>query len=162
MTRNKEFGDFQTPRDLAISACRAVHGLGFRPATILEPTCGVGAFAVAAAEVFDSATFVLGADINPAYVGLAATTARTTTSNAKFDFFAADVFTENWKDRLANGLGPLLICGNPPWVTISELGVLDSINAPARRAEAGLSGFDAMTGKSNFDVCEWIDRKSVV
>ncbi len=160
MTRSKEFGDFQTPRNLALSACRAVHRLGFRPATVVEPTCGIGAFAVAAAEVFDEAEEVIGADINPAYVSRAAEASKRIVARAEFDFFQADIFTHDWTERLRNAPGPLLICGNPPWVTLSELGALDSANAPARQTEVGFSGFDAMTGKSNFDVAEWILRSA--
>lgn len=158
MTRSKEFGDFQTPPELARAACEVVHRLGFEPTTIVEPTCGIGAFAIAAADIFPSADHVIAADLNAAYVEHTALSARNSKSVALFELLQADVFSHDWNSHLQGSEGPLLICGNPPWVTIAELGLLASSNAPARRNEAGVSGFDAMTGKSNFDVAEWILR----
>ena len=54
--------------------------------------------------------------------------------------------------------GPLLVLGNPPWVTSAQLGALGSGNAPRKENRGGLRGLDAMTGKSNFDVSEWMHR----
>lgn len=51
---------------------------------------------------------------------------------------------------------PLLILGNPPWVTNSALGVLSSTNLPVKTNAQGLRGIDAITGKSNFDISEWM------
>ena len=58
-----EFGDFQTPLALAKEICGMVRRQGFVPEFVLEPTCGVGAFLVAAAEIFPRAT-LRGSDIN--------------------------------------------------------------------------------------------------
>ncbi|OQX70649.1 MAG: hypothetical protein B6D62_03970 [Candidatus Cloacimonas sp. 4484_275] len=46
--------------------------------------------------------------------------------------------------------------GNPPWVTNSFLGTINSKNIPQKNNYNGLSGFESKTGKSNFDVAEWI------
>ena len=71
-TRAKiEFGDFQTPLALAREICRLLAQKEIKPEVVLEPTCGVGAFLVAAAEVFPNA-HLLGWDINHAYVQQAA------------------------------------------------------------------------------------------
>ena len=51
---------------------------------------------------------------------------------------------------------PILIVGNPPWVTNATLGRLASGNHPRKENRQGLSGIDALTGKSNFDVSEWM------
>ena len=51
-----EFGDFQTPLPLAREICALVKREGIKAETVLEPTCGVGAFLVAAAEAFPSAS----------------------------------------------------------------------------------------------------------
>jgi len=48
------------------------------------------------------------------------------------------------------------VLGNPPWVTSAQLGTLDSTNAPRKENRGGLRGLDALTGKSNFDVSEWM------
>ena len=50
----------------------------------------------------------------------------------------------------------ILVIGNPPWVTNSDLGQLGSNNLPTKTNFQGLRGFDARTGKSNFDISEWI------
>jgi hypothetical protein len=49
-----------------------------------------------------------------------------------------------------------LFIGNPPWVTNSELGSLDSKNLPVKTNLKSLRGIDAITGKSNFDISEFI------
>jgi hypothetical protein len=51
---------------------------------------------------------------------------------------------------------PILILGNPPWVTNAELGTLGSTNLPPKSNSQGLAGLDALTGKSNFDISEWM------
>ena len=43
-----------------------------------------------------------------------------------------------------------------PWVTNSDLGQLGSSNLPKKTNFQGLRGFDARTGKSNFDIAEWM------
>ena len=48
-----EYGDFQTPLELARDACRLLANRGLKPASIVEPTCGKGSFLAAAAECFE-------------------------------------------------------------------------------------------------------------
>lgn len=68
-----------------------------------------------------------------------------------------DFFGEDWKVNLARSRGSkVFVLGNPPWVTNSELGQLGSQNLPEKKNFAGLRGFDARTGKSNFDIAEWM------
>ncbi|MDX9697365.1 MAG: SAM-dependent methyltransferase, partial [Bacteroidales bacterium] len=50
----------------------------------------------------------------------------------------------------------LLIIGNPPWVTNSKLGSLNSSNLPKKSNFKNQNGLDAMTGKGNFDIAEYI------
>lgn len=57
----------------------------------------------------------------------------------------------HWKET-----GPLLVIGNPPWVTNSELSVLGKGNVPEKSNFKGLRGLDALTGESNFDIAECI------
>ena len=64
------------------------------------------------------------------------------------DLFDLDLKRDlRWREQ-----GPLLVIGNPPWVTNSELGTLASPNRPPRRNIKGLRGLEARTGASNFDV----------
>lgn len=160
MSVRKIFGDFQTPPDLARQVCEVVRKLGFEPDVIVEPTCGVGAFVNAAANAFPSVTHVLAADINPDYVHATRERLRDGSTKALADIFVSDVFTFNWGEQVSALEGAVLVVGNPPWVTISELGALAGANAPSRRTDPGVRGLAAMTGKSNFDVAEWILREA--
>lgn len=160
MSTRKIFGDFQTPPSLARQVCEVVRRLGFEPDTIVEPTCGVGAFVNAAVSAFPSAARVMAADINPDYVRATREGLGDLSTEASADIFVSDVFTSDWGERVSAVEGSVLIVGNPPWVTISELGALAGGNAPARRADPGVRGLAAMTGKSNFDVAEWILREA--
>ena len=57
MTSKIERGDWQTPNALARSVLEVVRAMpeAEAPATIVEPTCGEGAFLHAAAEIFPAA-----------------------------------------------------------------------------------------------------------
>jgi hypothetical protein len=151
--RRVEYGDFQTPPELAKAICLALRGE--RPATLLEPTCGTGAFLAAALDRFPRLGIALGFDINPRYVG-AARRGVAETSSAKRQIRVADFFQTDWPSLVARYAEPLLILGNPPWVTNSALGVLGSSNLPPKQNLAGRSGLEGLTGKSNFDVSEWM------
>lgn len=72
-----EFGDFQTPDDLAIKVVQLLQNLGFSPNYILEPTCGRGSFLVAAAATFPQVERLIGIDININYLAEASKRLRT-------------------------------------------------------------------------------------
>ena len=155
-TKKIEFGDFQTPLSLADECCKVVKRLCRHPMTIVEPTCGKGAFVVAAAQRFNKAK-VVGFEINDSYRRAARKVIRQTLSSdpddlpiiKKQDFFSAD-----WDAWRLGVDGSVLFLGNPPWVTNSQLGVLNSDNVPSKSNVENLSGLDAMTGRSNFDISE--------
>jgi hypothetical protein len=66
------------------------------------------------------------------------------------DLFDLDLRqTPRWDDA-----GPLLVVGNPPWVTNAELGAIGLGNAPPKRNVKGARGLDAKTGAANFDLAE--------
>lgn len=48
----------------------------------------------------------------------------------------------------------VMAVGNPPWVTSASQGSAERKNLPRKWNRFGLSGLDAMTGKSNFDTAE--------
>jgi hypothetical protein len=121
------------------------------PRTVVEPTCGTGAFLAAAARKLPGADLA-GYEINPRYVDVAAARIPGPGRSVK----RADFFTVDWERELAARRGPILVTGNPPWVTRAELGALGSANVPAKQNLKGLRGLDALTGKSNFDVSEWM------
>ncbi|MCY3019199.1 MAG: N-6 DNA methylase [Planctomycetota bacterium] len=154
--RQREFGDFQTPHELA-SAITEFLGTrcGILPSTIVEPTCGAGSFIVAAAKAFPSASHIYGLDLNDRYVSQAvaavAAVDKQRVTVQRQDFFAMD-----WRRFFSSLPGEVLVIGNPPWVTNSTLGCLKSNNLPQKSNFQGHKGFAAKTGKANFDISEWM------
>lgn len=145
-----EFGDFQTPLDLSRQICRLLASKGYTPASVLEPTCGVGAFMEASAEVWPKVALV-GVDINHAYIAEAKKRL-----NGKANISQGDFFDYDWNALLERLRQPLLIIGNLPWVTNAKVGSIGGSNLPEKSNFQGHKGFDAITGKSNFDISEWM------
>ena len=145
----QEMGDWQTPIELARSVLDLVARLAPIPSAVVEPTCGTGAFLRAANETFHRAV-LMGYELSSEYVHAA----RAAVPAA--DVIQADFFRVNWEKALSSVPGRVLVVGNPPWVTNSTLGVLDSDNLPEKTNFKNLNGFEALTGKSNFDVSEWM------
>lgn len=156
MSAKKEFGDFQTPYDLAAQVAERVSALGFMPKSILEPTCGKGNILLAACEEFPDAETALGVEISTEYFDLATSRFFVPRGGPEVKIVNANFFDADWSGHLAELPDPLLVIGNPPWVTNSELGLLESGNLPVKSNFQKLSGFDAKTGKSNFDISEWM------
>src|SRR6202000_3331680 len=150
----KEFGDFQTPWSLALAATRLLHRIGIRPCSIVEPTCGRGTFAVAAAVTFSEANKVIGVDINREHLKSAEANANEAKCQIRLE--EGDFFNFDWQDVVKKELGPWLVVGNPPWVTSAELGAINSANLPEKSNFYGRNGIEAITGKSNFDISEWM------
>jgi hypothetical protein len=148
----KEFGDFQTPPVLAARVTALVSELYGTPGLVVEPTCGIGAFLLAAEKQWGAAARYIGYEINAAYIRQAQESIPT--PNVKF--LQRDFFSENWKTNLLSETQNLLILGNPPWVTNAALSQLGSQNLPKKTNFQGMRGLDALTGKANFDIAEWI------
>ena len=144
-----EFGDFQTPPALARRACDVVRRLGVSPRSIIEPTCGTGAFLRASVAAFPTCAKVLGFEVNPHYVQIAKTIKQ---ANVQCE----DFFLKNWPEALVDLREPILMIGNPPWVTNSVVGSIGGANLPAKSNFKNASGIEAITGKGNFDISEWM------
>lgn len=84
-----EFGDFQTPPALAQSVCQLLDGQGLRPASILEPTCGIGNFLFAAMDQFPTA-IASGVEINDSYFRELERRALTESNGRRLDLQRAD------------------------------------------------------------------------
>ncbi|MGH3085961.1 MAG: SAM-dependent methyltransferase, partial [Rubrobacteraceae bacterium] len=83
-------------------------------------------------------------------------------SNSKVVVRHANIFDlDLHRDILWNASGPLLVVGNPPWVTSAELGTLGSDNLPGKTNLKKLGGMEAMTGSSNFVIAEYIWLKLI-
>lgn len=151
-----EFGDFQTPDVLAVQVCNYLHALGLRPDTIIEPTCGVGAFLVAAAHTFPDAREVLGFEANESYLEVLRGKLKGDPAASRIQLEHADFFTTDWQSKTKALLGHLLVVGNFPWVTNSTQGAIGGKNLPEKSNFLGFNGFEAISGKANFDISEWM------
>ena len=115
----------------------------------------------AAACVFGGNADYFGFDINQYYI---ATVQRRINSNhpdLNIQLCAQDFFTFDWITFLRGLEAPILLLGNPPWVTNATLGVLEAVNLPQKSNIKRLQGLDARTGKANFDISEWILLKLI-
>jgi hypothetical protein len=155
MSPKKEYGDFQTPLSLARRVIALISKKEQHFGTVVEPTCGVGAFLEAAAECFGLSANYRGFDVNPEYVK-AAKVALARMVPSKGNVECSDFFTMDWKQFLSEQAGPVLLIGNPPWITNAGMGVINGKNLPEKSNFQGHSGLDAMTGKANFDISEWM------
>jgi hypothetical protein len=153
-----ERGDFQTPPALATEVCRVLAAHGHAPRSIVEPTCGTGGLLSAALDAFPGFERALGIEINDDYVRAAQAALVARPDADRITVEACNFFAADWPARLAALADPLLVIGNPPWVTNSDLGALDSDNVPAKANADRFAGLAAMTGKSNFDLSEAMIR----
>ena len=150
IARKAEYGDFQTPPELAAAVCRVLVGMGVRAKRLLEPTCGVGGFLRAGLEAFAPES-ALAFEIDPEYVRLATAELG---GRGEVRLVQADFFDQDWAAAIGDLGGPLLVLGNPPWVTNAALGAMGGGNLPVKSNFQGRGGLDAVTGKSNFDISE--------
>ena len=155
-SQRTEFGDFQTPLSLARAVCSLLSQRGLRPRSAVEPTCGYGSFLVAVVEAFPSLEQLIGLDLNPAYLKTAHNNVNQTSFSGDISLIEGDFFSTDWGTILSKTKTPLLIIGNPPWITNSQLGGLNSSNLPAKANYGQHRGIDALTGMSNFDISEWM------
>lgn len=159
------YGDWQTPRQLAEKVCeRHIRKYGY-PDIMIEPTCGLGSFVMSALDKFPDLTEIHAVEINSRYVSeLKFNLLRNTLLSPRqnypdiyihnADFFRFDFSPIIRKARSNNW--SLAIIGNPPWVTNSSQGRNNSLNLPLKQNSFGLKGIEAITGKSNFDISEYI------
>ncbi len=160
------YGDWQTPRALAKKVCEYHVSRHGEPAIVIEPTCGVGAFVFSALDVFRDVSEIHALEINSLYVSELkfnllqnALNSPCTGRRPEIHIYNADFFEFDFSEiinRCKRLDLNLAIMGNPPWVTNSRQGKQNSDNVPVKRNVYGLRGIDAITGKSNFDISEYI------
>lgn len=107
-----------------------------------------------ASQAFGGADQLLGADINATYVEQASERFKTAKKDASV--IEADFFRTDWRGKFNKLPEPLLVIGNPPWVCNSTQGAIGGVNLPVKKNSDASRGMDAMTGRSNFDVSEWM------
>lgn len=151
-----QFGDFQTPLELAQKVVKVLkRNHHINPDVVIEPTCGKGAFLIASCQNFHNA-LILGYEINPEYIKEAETSLQNISATDRVKIKQADFFHTAWNKEIADIQGFLLVIGNPPWVTSSELGLLNSTNLPKKTNFQNRKGIEAITGSANFDISEWM------
>jgi tRNA1(Val) A37 N6-methylase TrmN6 len=151
-----QFGDFQTPDNLAKEVVRTLlvnHQVS--PEVIMEPSCGKGAFLRAALNMFKNSK-IIGWDINKEYVDEAKLSISEYLNSENLTIHESDFFSTDWKKIISNHSGYILVIGNPPWVTSSELSILNSQNLPSKSNFQNRRGIEAITGSGNFDISEWM------
>jgi len=92
------------------------------PAIVLEPTCGEGSFLLAAIRWFPDARKYIGVDIDSGHLAALKAACAGSTRSEAVELIHADFFEFDWAALLQSAPSPVLILGNPPWVTSSELG----------------------------------------
>lgn len=158
-----EYGDFQTNLTLARAITAFLKSNNVNPKLIVEPTCGKGNFIVASLLAFPDAEKIIGVEIYKPYIWETKFNIiqhyLDNPPNKKplieinhfnvfdFDFRRIAIEHHNYET---------LVIGNPPWVTNAKLSSLESGNLPVKSNFKKHSGLDAMTGKGNFDIGEFI------
>ncbi|MFK0733285.1 MAG: SAM-dependent methyltransferase [Gloeotrichia echinulata GP01] len=150
-----EYGDFQTPLELAEMVCQKLLKLGVNPDFIVEPTCGVGNFIEAAVDAFVSAKKILGMEINADYLAEIERKPKFL-HDERLEIINGDFFQVDWSSIIGNLNQKILVIGNLPWVTNSQQGRIGGENLPNKNNFQNHHGLDAITGKSNFDISEWM------
>jgi hypothetical protein len=149
----QEFGDFQTPPELADIMLSIVKETHIAPDIIIEPTCGVGAVLLTAHAAFPAA-HVAGIEINKAYCDILSAKIN---DKQHITIVNADIFKSMAVIKEISAPYETCLCiGNPPWVTNAAISASGGANLPVKKNTRGLRGIDAITGKSNFDISEYI------
>lgn len=159
----RAYGDFQTNEHLADNVIQYLIEKGISPTFLIEPTCGKGRFIIAALKGLSNLKKLIGIEIYYPYVWetkfaiLELFLKNEALSKPQIALYHADVFHFDLpaiakESQDAN----VLIIGNPPWVTNSELGTLKAKNLPKKSNFKNHKGIDAITGKGNFDIAEYI------
>ncbi|MEG4944315.1 class I SAM-dependent methyltransferase [Microcoleus sp. F4-D5] len=150
-----EYGDFQTPLELAERVCRKLIELDVNPKVIIEPTCGIGNFIKAAANSFPSASKIIGVEINQHYL-IELIAKQELLQDERCEVKHGDFFDFDWTSLINKFNQRVLVLGNFPWVTNSQQGTIGSENLPKKSNFQKHTGLDDLTGKSNFDISEWM------
>lgn len=150
-----EYGDFQTPVELTERICNKLVELGISPDVIVEPTCGMGNFIKACAHSFKSAKKIIGIEINPNYIKQIEKENQFL-KDKRIQIKQENFFSFDWFSLSSEFKEKILVIGNFPWVTNSRQGVIGGENLPQKTNFQNHIGLDAITGKSNFDISEWM------
>lgn len=123
---------------------------------VLEPTCGTGNFIRGLLRLPSPPREIKGIELQDAHVRRAKN-ASLGEGAVRVEIRNANLFEMDLRQDLEwTESGPLLIIGNPPWVTAGEVGSSGGTNLPKKTNLRRLQGLDAIMGESNFDLGEHI------
>lgn len=148
-----EYGDYQTPKDLTDIVTKLMNQSDVQYENVVEPTFGDGSFIQAVINNMDNVKSIRGLEIQEDHYSNAKKNIKNNT-NIHIDLKLGDIF--NGVDNLIDKGTSNLVIGNLPWVTSSQLSRMNSSNIPRKNNINHLSGLDALTGKANFDISEYI------
>lgn len=160
-TNNREWGDIQTPKKTTDKICKFLKDIGISPDVILEPTYGTGNFILSSLENFPKIRKVYGIEFHKNYEWSFKAKLLQMLLNSKRNIPEIKLFNDNIFNHIFDidfykDTKNILVIGNPPWVTNTELSFSESTNLPEKRNFKKFKGIDAITGKSNFDLAEFI------
>ncbi len=160
---SRDLGDFQTPPALVAAVLDELGPIGRRWPRVLEPTCGQGHFLAGLLGGAEPPREIIAIEIQDAHADAARGLVQAQGESAvavaivRASLFDLDLRRDlAWRER-----GPLLVVGNPPWVTSAALGQLESDNLPRKWNVKGARGLDARTGGANFDLAEAVWLKLI-
>ena len=128
---------FKLPMNWLDRSLQAIKQLAINPESILEPTCGRGSFLLAAIQAFPSVQHCVGVEINKTYVE-ELQQRLVANGNLSAQTLHADFFQMDWSAILSQLPEPILVIGNPPWVTNATLGGLQSSKSSREVKFSGL------------------------
>lgn len=158
-----EYGDFQTNQQLANSVTLFLKNNMLNPKLVIEPTCGKGNFIIALLTSFYNIEKIVGVEIYKPYIWeikfkiLDFYIDNPTDKKPEIEIHHFNVFDFDFHSITKQfSKQEILIIGNPPWVTNAKLSSLKSNNLPQKSNFKKHNGLDAITGKGNFDIGEYI------
>ncbi|MHA1719694.1 MAG: hypothetical protein ACTSWX_08200 [Promethearchaeota archaeon] len=162
----QDLGDFQTPPEFTDDICKCLFNQEYNPEILFEPTCGEGNFIISALKIFSNLKKIFCTDLQPDYEWLFKLKILKLSSEinfqAKIEFYRLDIFSIEFLTIFGKlekySKNELLVIGNPPWITNTGLSKLNSKNIPKKTNYKQINGINALTGKSNFDIAEYIMR----
>lgn len=161
--KRREYGDFQTNPVLAKKVTAYAAAKNPDVEFVLEPTCGKGTFILSSIKTYKNLKKIVGIEVYLPYVWetkfniLSYYLENLNDIKPEIEILHANVFDYDFAEMSLRTIHlNTLIIGNPPWVTNAELGTVNSQNLPIKSNFKGHNGFDAITGKGNFDIGEYI------
>lgn len=158
-----EYGDFQTNFKLSLKCVSIINEVYPNPDILIEPTSGVGNFIISALNQFKNLKYIYAIEIHKPYIWetkfniLEYFLSNKEQLKPTIEIIHYDVFDFDFSVLAKKHIGEnIVIVGNPPWVTNSQLGSLNSSNLPQKSNFKNHNGIDAITGKGNFDIGEYI------